>query len=139
MSRKYPNSRERILMFINQYTEENGVSPTVREISKGVGLSSLSTVHRHLVVLKKNGFLKTFNSGCPRSLVMTNHVNAPQEDEQHICLKTDKGETIILNMTAEDGKIRFFGDYRFHGERDAIGKIIACSELDDDAYYACMP
>ena len=37
--------------FINDYAEANGVSPTVREIAAGVGLSK-STVSKYLNLMK---------------------------------------------------------------------------------------
>lgn len=46
-----------ILSFIEEYTQENGFPPTVREICHGVGLNSPSTVHGYLNRLEKKGYL----------------------------------------------------------------------------------
>ncbi len=48
---------EKILSFIREYIEKSGFSPTYREISKGVGLSSTSTIHHYIRKLKKEGRL----------------------------------------------------------------------------------
>lgn len=44
-----------ILDFIKTFIAENGYAPTVREIAKGVYLSSTSNVHRYLTALEKSG------------------------------------------------------------------------------------
>ena len=46
-----------ILTFIQQYTEENGFPPTLREIGKQFGISSTFGVKRHLDALVKKGYL----------------------------------------------------------------------------------
>lgn len=49
---------ERILPFLRSFIAANGFGPTVREIGKGVGLSSTATVHKHLVRLEDAGRIK---------------------------------------------------------------------------------
>lgn len=48
-------SRERILRFVGEFIQSRGYSPTYREIAAGVGLKSVSTVLRHLEILKDEG------------------------------------------------------------------------------------
>lgn len=52
-------TRQKIYDFIVQYIQEHGYAPTVREIGKGVGLKSTSTVHGHLTRMFKMGMLET--------------------------------------------------------------------------------
>jgi repressor LexA len=47
--------QQRILAFIEQYGEENGYPPTIREIGKAVGISSTSVVKYNLERLKEKG------------------------------------------------------------------------------------
>lgn len=47
-----------ILIFIKKFIAENKYSPSVREICKGVGLSSPATVHVHLSNLIEKGLIK---------------------------------------------------------------------------------
>ena len=47
--------------FINDYAEANGVSPTVREMAAGVGLSK-STVSKYLNLMKQRDMLQM--GGC---------------------------------------------------------------------------
>jgi|TARA_R110001583_G_scaffold163446_1_gene315560 repressor LexA len=47
----------KILQFIKKYTEKEGYAPSVREISKGVGIKSLSGVDRYIYSLQKKHYL----------------------------------------------------------------------------------
>lgn len=49
--------RDRILAFIQTFTEEQGYAPTIREIADAVGLRSTSTVHGHIERLVQKGLL----------------------------------------------------------------------------------
>lgn len=57
---------EKILCFINEYIERSGFSPSYREISKAVGLRSTSSIHHHVMKLKKEGRL--IGGELPRTL-----------------------------------------------------------------------
>lgn len=59
--------RERILSFITDYIESRGYSPSYREIAKGVGLRSASTVLHHLGSLAAEGSIG-FRPNTPRSI-----------------------------------------------------------------------
>ncbi len=48
-----------ILDFVKKYTAEHGYPPAIREICKGVGLSSPATVFVHLKNLENLGYIKT--------------------------------------------------------------------------------
>lgn len=58
MGRKAVDKQQKILEFVSKYMKENGYPPAIREICKGVGLSSTSTVHAHLETLKRDGLLE---------------------------------------------------------------------------------
>ncbi len=62
MRKKDPNElnkRERaILKYIEKQIQDNGYPPSVREIGKGVGLSSTATVHTYITGLQKKGYIK---------------------------------------------------------------------------------
>ena len=51
--------QERVLQFIISFVRENGVSPTIREIMKGLGFSSPRPVQDHLKILQRKGYLTT--------------------------------------------------------------------------------
>lgn len=52
-----------ILDYINSYINENGISPTIEEIRKKLKLKAVSTIHEHLAVLKKKGYLLKADGG----------------------------------------------------------------------------
>ncbi|MBI2103927.1 transcriptional repressor LexA [Candidatus Woesebacteria bacterium] len=56
-----------ILSFIKQYIQSKGSAPTLREIADALGVSSLATVHEHLVTLQEKGLIKR-KSGRTRSI-----------------------------------------------------------------------
>ena len=48
---------ERIMEYVNQFIQENGYSPSVREIGAAVGLRSTASVSYHLQALQDKGLL----------------------------------------------------------------------------------
>jgi repressor LexA len=61
------NKAQLIMDYVNQFIEENGFSPSVREIGAAVGLRSTSTVHAHLNHLEEKGLIRR-DSTKPRAL-----------------------------------------------------------------------
>jgi repressor LexA len=49
--------RQQILTFIADSQRDRGYPPSVREIGEAVGLASSATVHTHLAVLQREGYL----------------------------------------------------------------------------------
>ncbi len=55
----YLTRRQReIFEFIREFIEENAYSPSLEEIARGMGLSSLATVHKHLSNLAEKGVIR---------------------------------------------------------------------------------
>ncbi|MCE1229764.1 MAG: transcriptional repressor LexA [Firmicutes bacterium] len=46
-----------VLQFIRTFLQEEGRSPTLKEIAEGVGSSAVSTIHKHVQHLTEKGFL----------------------------------------------------------------------------------
>ena len=61
--------RRRILEFIAEQIRERGYPPSVREIGEAVGLTSPSTVHTHLQVLQREGYLQR-DPTKPRAIIV---------------------------------------------------------------------
>jgi repressor LexA len=57
MAEVLSGKRQAILDFIAERLREQGYPPSVREIGEAVGLTSSATVHSHLAVLQREGFL----------------------------------------------------------------------------------
>ena len=47
-----------ILDYLNEFITEHGYAPSLEEIGRRFGLSSLATVHKHLTNLQEKGFIK---------------------------------------------------------------------------------
>ncbi len=47
-----------IFDFLNEFIDQNGYAPSLEEIGRRFGLSSLATVHKHLTNLQEKGFIK---------------------------------------------------------------------------------
>ncbi len=76
MSEKYRFTRanvdqtaDKVFDFIVNYLQENGFSPSVRDICKGIGVKSTSTVHNHLNRLQSEGRI-TYSDGKRRAIVI---------------------------------------------------------------------
>jgi repressor LexA len=73
--------RRQILEFIGDQIRERGYPPSVREIGEAVGLHSSSTVHAHLQVLQRDGFLQR-DPTKPRAIVV--HFEPSSGAQRHI-------------------------------------------------------
>ena len=64
------NKAQLILRFVNQFIQENGFAPSVREIGAAVGLRSTASVSYHLQQLQEKGELVSpGRKGCKRAIV----------------------------------------------------------------------
>ncbi len=58
MAEALSGKRQQILEFIGDSLRAQGYPPSVREIGEAVGLASSATVHSHLAVLQREGYLQ---------------------------------------------------------------------------------
>ena len=66
------NKAQMIVDYVNQFIQENGYSPSVREIGAAVGLRSTASVSYHLQALQEKGLLQSPGSkGRKRAIVTT--------------------------------------------------------------------
>ena len=69
------NKAQLILEFVNEFVQENGFAPSVREIGAAVGLRSTASVSYHLQQLQEKGYLQ---SPVPRAVNgLSSHLSAP--------------------------------------------------------------
>lgn len=67
MLKKLTNKQQQILNFIKSFIKENDYAPSLEEVKDYFELSSVATVHQHIKILKRKGYLeKTENH--PRSI-----------------------------------------------------------------------
>ncbi|HKI77199.1 MAG TPA: transcriptional repressor LexA [Ignavibacteriaceae bacterium] len=87
MKKQLTERQEEILTFIEQFREENGFPPTLREIGKKFQISSTFGVKRHLDALVKKGFLN-IESNASRGISFT-HNNGTSDRTSNIIEKND--------------------------------------------------
>ena len=66
------NKAELIMDYVNQFIQENGYSPSVREIGAAVGLRSTASVSYHLRALQDKGLLQGGESKGRKRAIATN-------------------------------------------------------------------
>lgn len=90
-----------VLDFLQNYMEENGASPTYREIMTGLGLSSVSAVAEHIDNLVAKGVLQK-NPGEARSLTILDYKHQDTVDLFKIrMIDANEEEKQILLQAAE--------------------------------------
>ncbi len=62
MSTSPTKKQKEVLTFIKKFIVENGYPPSIREIGKGLNLSSSATVFVHLKNLEEKGLIRTTNN-----------------------------------------------------------------------------
>ena len=99
------NKADLILEFVNQFVQENGFAPSVREIGAAVGLSSTASVSYHLQQLKQKGLLlSTGIKGRKRALVTA------QRPGQIPVVGVVTAGIPILALENQEGTISWDGD-----------------------------
>jgi repressor LexA len=92
--------QKQILDFIRQYIQKNGFSPTLTDIARALGVSSLATVHEHLTTMVKKGLIKRYK-GSVRGIEIIN---------QEISLSKNEVELPVLGLIAAGQPIEPFTD-----------------------------
>ncbi|OGP59019.1 MAG: repressor LexA [Deltaproteobacteria bacterium RBG_13_61_14] len=62
--------QQEVYSFLEEYFEEQGTAPSYEEIRQGLGLSSLSTVFKHLKQLERKGYLRSPWASQKRALAL---------------------------------------------------------------------
>ena len=110
MSLKLTKKQLALLSFLEDFTEENGYSPSYREIMTGMGLSSVSAVAEHIENLIAKGVLKKV-PGAARSLEILDYKHEETvalfrarligcSDEERTILE-EAAEILGLDLSAE--------------------------------------
>lgn len=131
--------KEKTLAFIADYSNQHGFSPTFREIADGLGYASIATVHKHIEQLKAEGLI-TDAGRKSRSIVLKNEIVASGHNhskEQHVCLKTSDGGSLILSFVIHEGLLEFCGSF-YANDLHNSGDIIACCPMTEEAYDSAL-
>lgn len=87
------NNQKKILSYLRECVKD-GIPPSVREICVATGIKSTSTVHNHLKVLEKEGYISR-ESGLNRAI----HISKIENLQVPIVTRLDKN---TLNFSGED-------------------------------------
>ena len=99
------NKAQMIVDYVNQFIQENGYSPSVREIGAAVGLRSTASVSYHLQALQEKGLLASPGAkGRKRAIVTT------QRPGQIPVVGTVTAGLPILAVENQEGTICWDGD-----------------------------
>lgn len=94
--RELSDRQKSILVFVREHIDQHGYAPTVREIGDQAGLSSTSTVHRHLERLKEDGYL-TDDQKSPRTLQVVSGTS-PEKNIIKVIEELDDDVTEIVHF-----------------------------------------
>ncbi len=72
--------QQAVLNYIQKFLEEEGRSPTLKEIAEGVGSSAVSTIHKHVQHLIEKGFLDR-SHGSGNNIILADSAGAGLGDE----------------------------------------------------------
>ena len=99
------NKAQLIVDYVNQFVQENGYSPSVREIGAAVGLRSTASVSYHLQALQEKGLLQSPGAkGRKRAIVTT------QRPGQIPVVGVVTAGLPILAVENQEGSISWDGD-----------------------------
>ena len=99
------NKAQLIVDYVNQFVQENGYSPSVREIGAAVGLRSTASVSYHLQALQEKGLLQSPGAkGRKRAIVTT------QRPGQSPVIGVVTAGLPILAFENQEGFISWDGD-----------------------------
>ena len=121
------NKSQMILDFVNQFVQENGFAPSVREIGAAVGLRSTASVSYHLQQLQAKGLLMAPGiKGRKRAIVTT------QRPGQIPVVGVVTAGMPILALENQEGTISWDGDPACFALRVRGDSMIGAGILDGD-------
>ena len=118
---------EMILDYVNQFVQENGYAPSVREIGAAVGLRSTASVSYHLQALQDKGLLQAPSSkGLKRAIVTS------QRPGQIPVIGVVTAGVPILAVENQEGTMAWDGDPSCFALRVRGESMIGAGILDGD-------
>jgi repressor LexA len=133
MREKLTKKQQELLQMINIYINKNRIAPSVRELTKLVGLKSSSTTHGYLRRLKKKGYI-TWDETMPRTLkVIKQDV---LEDLEMVELNCKELYRIHITMDMIE---EFYQLGEAYGRRhEAVNNIYGDKNISDKLKISCM-
>jgi len=113
LNQKLSEKQLLIINFIENYYNENGISPTIEDVRVGCKLSSKSVVSYNLNILEENGYLDR-KKGMARSITSTKEIEKSNEIVN---------VPIVSNISAGSPLELFSSDEIFYNQKDNFESI----------------
>ena len=113
LNQKLSEKQLLIINFIENYYNENGISPTIEDVRVGCKLSSKSVVSYNLNILEENGYLDR-KKGMARSITSTKEIEKSNEIVN---------VPIVSNISAGSPLELFSSDEIFYSQKDNFESI----------------
>ena len=113
LNQKLSEKQLLIINFIENYYNENGISPTIEDVRVGCKLSSKSVVSYNLNILEENGYLDR-KKGMARSIISTKEIEKSNEIIN---------VPIVSNISAGSPLELFSSDEIFYNQKDNFESI----------------
>ena len=121
------NKSQLILEFVNEFVQENGFAPSVREIGAAVGLRSTASVSYHLQQLQEKGLLQAPGAKGRKRAIVT-----AQRPGQIPVVGVVTAGVPILALENQEGTIAWEGDPKCFALRVRGDSMINAAILDGD-------
>ena len=121
------NKAQLILDFVNEFVQENGFAPSVREIGAAVGLRSTASVSYHLQQLQEKGFLQSPGAKGRKRAIVT-----AQRPGQIPVVGVVTAGVPILALENQEGTIAWEGDPKCFALRVRGDSMINAAILNGD-------
>ena len=121
------NKAQLILEFVNEFVQENGFAPSVREIGAAVGLRSTASVSYHLQQLQEKGFLQSPGAKGRKRAIVTS-----QRPGQIPVVGVVTAGLPILALENQEGTIAWEGDPKCFALRVRGDSMVGAAILDGD-------
>ena len=121
------NKAELIMAFVNEFVQENGFAPSVREIGAAVGLRSTASVSYHLNQLQEKGLLQSPGAKGRKRAIVT-----AQRPGQIPVVGVVTAGIPILALENQMGTISWDGDPACFALRVRGDSMIGAAILDGD-------
>ena len=121
------NKAQLILEFVNEFVQENGFAPSVREIGAAVGLRSTASVSYHLQQLQEKGYLQSPGAKGRKRAIVT-----AQRPGQIPVVGVVTAGLPILALENQEGTIAWEGDPKCFALRVRGDSMINAAILDGD-------
>ena len=113
LNQKLSEKQLLIINFIENYYNENGISPTIEDVRVGCKLSSKSVVSYNLNILEENGYLDR-KKGMARSITSTKEI---EKNNEIVVIP------IVSNISAGSPLELFSSDEIFYNQKDNFESI----------------